>query len=138
MRRSGPVAVASRPATGALGATLTAATSSRRAVTGALRRGPAAAVGGEAVRGSRRARRADAQKGASEAAAHNGEFPGDPGRLYQVIPAALLPPSLGCSRLLRNPVLAVRPGAPKVRPLSRRERVVTTRYWTGWTGALGA
>lgn len=90
------------------------------------------------MRGSRRARRADAQKGASEAAAHNGEFPGDPGRLYQVIPAALLPPSLGCSRLLRNPVLAVRPGAPKVRPLSRRERVVTTRYWTGWTGALGA
>ena len=136
MRRSGPVAVASRPATGALGATLTAATSSRRAVTGALRRGPAAAVGGEAVRGSRRARRADAQKGASEAAAHNGEFPGDPGRLYQVIPAALLPPSVAraCSVTRSWPSGQARRRCA----LEAVERVVTTRYWTGWTGALGA
>jgi len=48
---------------------MTAETSSRDAAPGTLRRGPAAAGAGEAVRGSRRARRATARKGASEAAA---------------------------------------------------------------------
>jgi hypothetical protein len=45
----------------------------------------------------------------------NGESPGDPRRLYPVIPTALLTPPVAraCSR---GPVLAVRPGAPKVRP----------------------
>jgi len=60
---------------------------------GTLRRGPAAAGAGAAMRGSRRARRATARKGASEAAAQATARPPGPWPLTTGSPAALLPTS---------------------------------------------
>ena len=96
-RRSGPGPCDLRAAIGAPGVMLTVETSSRRAVSGALRRGPAAAGAGAAVRGSRSRPQGLRPKDASETAAPQRRDPGDPGRLRPVIPPALL--SLDCSRL---------------------------------------
>ncbi len=83
--------------------------------TGEVWRGPQAAGHRGAVRGSGRARRAAARMGASEAAAPRRCFPGLTSAAYGGSLRRSL--SLGCSRpSFAAHGLAVRPGAPKVRP----------------------
>jgi hypothetical protein len=93
-RRSVPGPCDLRPAIGAPGARLMAGTSSRDAAPRTLRRGPAVAGAGAAVRGSRCARRAAARKGASEAAAPQRRVPPRLWAPPSEHPAALLTPRL--------------------------------------------
>jgi hypothetical protein len=102
------------PAISAPRASLTAWPCSCGAAPGPLRRGSAAAGAGAAVRGSRRARRAAARKGASEAAAPQRRDPGNPGRL-PLVPSRSAHSPVASAHSCTS-VLAVRHGAPEVRP----------------------
>jgi hypothetical protein len=86
-----------RPATGAPGAIPDGLTSSRRAAPGTLRRGPVVAGGGDAVRGSRRGRRARVRRTRRSCRPATARPPATSSASRRLIPAALQSP--GCSRL---------------------------------------
>ena len=87
-----------RPATGAAGASMAAESSSRDAAPGTLRRGPAAAGAGEAVRGSRPPVKLPPGRARAKLPPRNGESPSDSGPPPSGHPGRSNH-SLGCLRL---------------------------------------
>ena len=116
-RRSGPGDCDLRPVIGGPGARMTAWCCSCRAAPGPLRRVLTAPGGGAAVRGDRRARRATARKGASEAAAPQRRDPQRPRPLTAGHPAAqLTPPVLAPGQVAGLGRQAWRAGGAPLKP----------------------